>query len=279
METSILKAIEKIKNSPDVAMFDFVNEIADSVGDMGKMMRVTPMAWKDYMYVIDPIGEHRDGVRPEIAMKRLAEFDKLLTENIPIMWGCIGHSVPLRITARYTVVPKNRQGVLESLMGSPIHSFTKTTLNRRAWIRNEVYRSNVNFEGYAHWNAAVFYWIARKVVKMSEDNVNLVLRVIPFNETSTYRSIFAPRKTSMVGPGHHTSLLSPERYRESLVNFCTELSNVIINHRQRTSARYSSRDVTDESVDIGTKEIVDQIKHVYKRHREIAERVVHKKAV
>jgi len=261
---SMTGSLALIKNDSPMALESFVEELRSEIGEMNIMMAITPVTQEDRSE--NPHDRNR-------AKSKMLRFEEKLIELLPVLWGA-ANQIKSKITEKYWVRPTNRKQVLQTLMGNPIKSFAKTRLNNRAWIKNSVYRTNVNFEGYAHWNAAIFYWVAKRISKMSEDDINLVLRVIPFNETVAYRSIFAPLSLSNKGTGNHSSLLSPERYREFLITFCHELSSAIVCHRQGTERRYSAREVTGNSVDPHTQEIVQQIRHIYNKHRKAAERVV-----
>ena len=248
-----------VKTNPNEAMALFVEEISEGVNDMGKMMTITPVTMED---------RHPHKRLPESTAKML-QFEKEIVDRIPDFWASTDNT-DTTITQGEIVVATEYKYRLGALLAVPGRSFVKTTFNRRAWIKNEVYRTNVNFEGYAHWNAAVFYYVARKIMKISDDDVNLVLRTIPFNDTIAYRAIFAPKDIKLSGATHHASLLSPEKYRSHIIKFSSELSNEITCHRQNTGRRYSARDVSVEGADPETREIQDRITEIYERYRKTA---------
>ena len=258
----VIDFFNAIELSPDEIMNEFVKEVQEEIGGMGKMMTITPLTAEDRRRA-------KTKRNKDDATASMVSFEKRILELIPTLWAAT-RNTDTNITEDEIVEPVNHKQMLPALMAVPTKSFIKTTFNRRAWLKNEVYRSNVNFEGYAHWNAAVFYYIARRKIKMNDDDVNLVLRVIPFNESIAYRSIFAPRSLDIKGTGHHSSELSPEKYMEFLVRFISELSHEIICHRQATGRRYSARDVSAGGSDDETQKITNKILEIYERCREAA---------
>lgn len=264
---SLTESLSLIKDDPQGAVLKLVDEIQDRIGNMSALMLITPPTLEDR-------AEYgKAGKNDNASKNKMLAFEKKLVQLLPIIWKGSEQS-KTSLTEKYSARSETRSEFLSILMGNPVHSFVKTTLNRRAWATNHIYRINVNFEGYAYWNASVFYHVALKIAKMAEDDANLVLRTIAFNETISCRSMFAPKSKTLKGAGNHASQLSPERYRELLTTFCLELSNTIISHRQRTGRRYSGRRISENSDDEHTREIVKQIKHIYKKHRESAERIV-----
>jgi len=159
-----------------------------------------------------------------------------------------------------------------SLLWKPTDAFLKTTFNKRAWARNQIYRTNVNFEGYAYWNAAMVCFVAKRHVKMADEDLSLLLRLLPFNETFELTAMLAPQTKEKNVPGRnwHLSRLSPERYDRRLVLLIRSFNNEITDHRERTGRRYPARDVSGAKYDGCTEGLRDALTEIFNTHKESA---------
>ena len=260
--TSLSELFVYIDRGPQLVFNELLDEIREEFPDVNPLMFMTPPTKEDHSW-----RNIEDG-----PTQLMLQLDEKFAEVLPVFWRLAGN-FETRFTQKYVVIPETREQNINCLIASTTNSFLRTPMNRRAWGRNPVYRENVNFEGYAHWNAAIFVCAARKYANMSDEDINLVLRVISFNETIGYRAMFAPKSKELNGINHHASRLTPEKYRDMLSSFCTNLQHAIKNHRQRTKQRYSARDIHGAGADTDTREIVDRIRHFYNKYRQEAEKI------
>lgn len=136
----------------------------------------------------------------------------------------------------------------------PESSFVKGMLNMKAWGRNPIYRSNVNYEGCSYRNAAMFHLVAKKYEGMNKDDINLVLRAVSFNNRG-------PRDPLFLG----TNALFEEI--ELLKEISFNLNHAITVHRKKTGRRYSRRSVTDEDADNESRKIVKEIRRIVQKYQ------------
>ncbi len=149
---------------------------------------------------------------------------------------------------------------LRLLKTYPGSSFIKSKLNRGAWLKNRIYRSNVNIEGYAYWNAAIFVYMATRKYIMLPEDISLVLRSVAFNETVIPQSMFAPI-VGAIGENGATELSLAEE-EDAWSDLIYQLRNAITKHRKKTGRRYSRRPLDDRNADPQAREIIKTVRGI-----------------
>lgn len=109
---------------------------------------------------------------------------------------------------------------------------------------------------------------------MAADDINLVLRVVSFNNSPKLRAFFAPADHK---DKPHFSLLSSADYVDLLIAMCYDLQKTIKRHRERTGRRYSARDVTPRGADKHSAEIGASIREICAEYQEKAIKLGRKK--